>query len=257
MRYGFRVRQGPKTIARVSFNDLPAFREASRDFRDTGRAADHLLVPGENVMRLEVWEGPPSLDSPEVQGIVDVTISDAETETALARIAWPALAMSMGQTHGQLEFPFSHTERFEIPLDHPKPIYDEQPPEIIPERGTPDLRAALERLHGTLDKQDARGFVSESRLKLDENRRFYGASDDNAPEGVTRAYEGRFSRKLRVEPLDDELIRFESRAKGRVAYATRTDGRPVIHAEVVADPGQAFSSNPLFVKQAGVWTLFL
>lgn len=254
MRYAFRVRQGPKTLVRVSFNDLPVFREASRDFKDTARPADHLLVPGSNQLRLEVWLGPESLDTPEIQGIADVAVFEVETEKVLARIVWPEAAEAQGLPEIA---PFRGEASFAIDEHHPAPAYAEALREEVPEAGTPPQREALARLHDSLVRQDSAAFMTENAFKLDENKRYYGATPDNDRNALTRAFERRFARKLEVAPLDDKQIRFEPRAESRVVFVSRRDGRPVIHATTVGDPGQSFALDPLFVKQAGVWTLLL
>lgn len=254
-RYAYRLRQGPKTVARVSLNDLPFVRDASSAFRDTVRPCDHLLVPGENVLTVEVWDGPPSPDSPMHRGPVDVTVHEVATERALTRIAWPALALAAGQTDDNLVMPFVFSTKFAVPEEHPRPYYDAHPREVIPEEGTPDLVEAVRRLHDALASRNARAFVGEFSLKLDEQRRFYGDSPDFDSKGLVAAYERRFSDPLSVRPVDPKDLRFEARANGRVAYVTRRDGTPTISARGVTDPGQSFDLDPLFVRHDQRWTL--
>ncbi len=255
MRYAFRLRQGPKTIARASLNDLPFFRAPSSAFQDTARACDHLLVPGENVLALELWDGPPSPDSPEHRGPVHLTVEVVETEEKLAQIAWPALALAAGQKNEELALPWAHAVRFTIPEEHPRAFYEGRPAERIPAEGTPDLRGAVRRIHDALSARNARAFVGEFQLKLEEQRRFYGDSPELDKEGLVGAYERRFADALAVEPIGDEDLTFEARAGGRVAYVTRRDGRPVLSARGVADPGQSFELDPLLVREGPKWSL--
>jgi hypothetical protein len=254
-RYAYRLRQGPKTIARASLNDLPFVRDPSAAFRDTVRPCDHLLVPGENVLLLEVWDGPPSVDSPLLRGPVDLTIHEVETEKTLTRIAWPALAFAAGQTDATLVMPFVFAAKFAIPEEHPKPIYESNPSERIPEEGTPDLHAAVERLHDALAGRNASAFVGEFSLKLSEQRRFHGDSPELDEKNLIAAYERRFADPLDVRAIDPRDLRFEPRSNGRVAYVTRRDGTPVYSARGVADPGQSFELDPLFVRHDQRWTL--
>lgn len=255
MSYACRLRQGPKTIARVTLNDLPFVRDPSSAFRDTARPCSHFLVPGENWLTLEVWDGPVSPDSPQLQGPVDVMIQEIETEKTLARIAWPAFAINAGQKLEALEMPFYFTTKFELPEEHPKPRYDGLPNESIPEEGTADLLDAVARLRESLASRNAKAFVGENALKLDEQRRFYGDSRDFDPSGLVAAYERRFQDPLAVQPVEPAELRFEGRAKNRVAYVTRKDGRPTISARGVLDPGQSYELDPLFVRHDGRWTL--
>lgn len=256
MAYAFRLRQGPKTLVRISFNDLPVMRQPSRDAKDDLRPASHLLVPGKNTMRLEVWEGPPSLDSPSIQGIVDLALYEIESERLLGQIVWPDAAIARGLPADE-HLPFRGEVELEIDAAHPAPVYADAPREEVPATGTPAQREALARIHDALVRQDARAFLAENRLKLSENKRYNGATAHNDEASLTRAYEARFARKLHVAPLDDKLLRFEPRADSRACYVTRSDGVPVLHAEVVGDPGLSFSADPVFVKTEGVWTLLL
>jgi hypothetical protein len=255
LSYACRLRQGPKTIARVTLNDLPFVRDPSAAFRDTARPCSHFLVPGENWLTLEVWEGPPSPDSPLHQGPVDVMIQEIETERTLARIAWPAFAISAGQKLEALEMPFVYTTKFEVPEEHPKPRYDGLPKEAIPEEGTVDLLDAVARLRESLASRNAKAFVGENALKLEEQRRYYGDSRDFDADGLVAAYERRFQDPLDVQSVEPDELRFEGRAKNRVAYVTRKDGRPTISARGVLDPGQSYELDPLFVRHDGRWTL--
>lgn len=256
MAYAFRLRQGPRTLVRVSFNDLPVMRQPSRDGKDDLRPASHLLVPGKNTMRLEVWEGPPSEDSPSIQGIVDLALYEIESEQCLAQILWPQAAIERGLAESE-RMPFRHEVELEIPATHPPPVYAEAAREEVPPNGTPGQREAVQRLHEALVREDASAFLSENRLKLAENRRYYGATPGNDDEAIRRSYAARFARRLAVEPLDDKVMRFEPRADSRACYVTRTDGKPVLHAAIVGEPALSFSSDPVFVKNEGVWTLLL
>jgi hypothetical protein len=256
MAYAFRLRQGPKTLVRISFNDLPVVRQPSRGSKDDLRPANHLLVPGKNTMRLEVWPGPPSPDSPSIQGIVDLGLYEIESERLLAQILWPQAAVERGLPPDE-HLPFRHEVEFEIDETHPPPVYAEFPAEDVPPGGTPALREAVAKLHEALVRQDARAFLQAHALKLAENKRYNGATPNNDANTLAAAYEARFAKKLDVAPLDEGLLRFEPRAQGRACYVTRTDGLPVLRAEVAGEPGQFFNADPVFVKDRGDWTLLL
>ena len=128
-KYAFRMRQGPATVARAAFNDLPFFREASSEFRNTLNNADHLLVPGENTMTLDVWDGPPSPESPTIKGPVVLLALDGDDLEGgiMTGISWPAEAIEAGQDPDALQMPFSMTVQFLVPDDHPPPIYADNP----------------------------------------------------------------------------------------------------------------------------------
>jgi hypothetical protein len=256
MAYAYRLRQGPKTLVRICFNDLPVVRQPSRGSKDDLRPADHLLVPGKNTMRLEIWDGPPSPDSPGIRGIVELTLHEIESERMLGQIFWPHVAVELGLPEDK-HLPFRHEIELDIPETHPPPVYAGSPREEIPPTGTPAQREAVARLHDALVRQDARAFVDQNALKLAENKRFFGATASNDEAAIRSAYEARFAKKLVVAPLDEGLLRFEPRSEGRVCYVTRTDGLPVLRAEVAGEPGQFFAADPVFVRDRGDWTLLL
>lgn len=255
-KYAFRLRQGPATIARASFNDLPFFREGSLAYRTTADNADHLLVPGENTMTLEIWDGPPSPDAPTIKGPVELSVLRCEGEELIEVIAWPAFAITAGQDPMALEMPFTWTVKFTLPDDHPRSAYDANPGEDVPPEGTPELHAALAKLHDALARQDARAFVDSFRVKLDDFGRFYGNPQEASESVLVRAYEARFAKKFDVAPLEPSELVFESRSKRRAVYVRRKDGRPVLSARrEEGEDIQSFDLDPIFIRRDQIWTL--
>lgn len=255
-KYAFRLRQGPATIARASFNDLPFFKDVSTAWRTTADNADHLLVPGENTMTLDLWDGPPSPDSPTIKGPVELTVLRCEGEEVIELISWPTFAIQAGQDPMALEMPFTWTVKFTLPDDHLKPAYAANPPEEIPREGTPELHAAVAAMHDALARQDARAFVSSFRIKLEDFGRFYGNPREASEGMLIGAYEARFSKKYDVAPLEPELLVFESRADKRAAYVTRKDGKPVLSARrEEGEDIQSFDLDPIFIRRDQTWTL--
>jgi len=258
-RYAYRLRQGPATLVRASFNDLPFYREPSHSFADTTARADHLLVPGENTMAIEVWPGPKSPDSPLLLGPIGLGIYElgatSDDPEPIALIRWPDVAIDRKDDKRPEDLPFAFSMRFKMPEDLLRPYHLDLRPETIPEDGTPDLRDAVRRLHDALSKQQPRLFVDEMRFQFEEERRYYPSDSQLSIGSVLPAVEGQFSKKMRVEPLPPEQLRFESRAEGRVALATRRDGKPVIWAEGIDEQGH-MNFDPLFVRKDGMWTLY-
>ena len=255
-KYAFRLRQGPATIARASFNDLPFFRDASTAWRNTADNADHLLVPGENTMTLEVWRGPASPEAPGIEGPVELSALKCEDESAMSLVSWPAFAIDAGEDPMKLTMPFSWTTHFLVPDDHPKPAYASNPPEEVPRDGTPELHEAVRAMHDALARQDARAFVASFRLKLEDYARFYDSPPEASEAMLVRAYEARFTKRYDVAPLEPDTLVFESRAKKRAVYVTRKDGRPVFSARrEEGEDVSSFDLDPIFIRRDKTWTL--
>lgn len=258
-RYAYRLRQGPRTIVRATFNDLPFYREPSHSFADTAARCDHLLQPGKNTMSVEVWEGPESPDSPELLGPVRLSLHELvmpiDEEQYIARILWPEDAAARKDDKKPEELPWGLTVQFEMPEDHPRPYYMDLRPEEIPEQGTPDLREAVRRIHDALMQQQPRLFVDEMRLDFEEQRRYYPTDARLSIGSVLPDVEAQFKKRMQVEPLPPEQLRFESRAGGRVALAMRRDGLPVLWAQGIDEQGH-MNIDPMFVRKDGMWTLY-
>jgi hypothetical protein len=256
--YFFIMHQGTGVVARALLNDLPFYRGLGQRNHTVSGPANHLLLPGENVLTIEVYPGTRPAIAPAIEGPVELEIKvDDDTAATVHKVAWPDAWAALPVADRVL--PFLHTSRFVVDDRLPLPPYWDAPPARFGLEGLPGQHAAVREVHRSFVDGDVEGFFDANRLKLEERQRAYPDTGDFAAGTQREKLAGYFGRAWDVRPLGerdlDELV-FESRAGGRVAYVTRADGGRAIEAIAADDPSETFAADLFLTQRDGRWRVF-
>lgn len=252
--------------ARIDVNDLPFYKLPLRSgpFSANG-GLNQLLVPGENVVDLQILAGPteaPPKATPSQHEIVSITIfvvTDPNTRPIGAdiihKVAFPEIWKDEPVEKRRL--PYRHVFKFTPPCEVFTPAYLSAPVETFDCDGTPDLRDAVTQIHDALEAGDADRFIDLVSLKLEEKSRAY----EGATEGLISTQRQRFTEFFRngldVKPLGDfSEIHFRPRVGGRVCEVVRWDGLPLLHAINSNDKSDQFKGNLLLTRHNDAWRAF-
>lgn len=244
--YFYRIAHGPWTRLRVHMNDVPFYRRDPQEYAITFTdGANHLLVPGENALTLEILEAPPH-----VTVIVEITI-DNNHESPVLRIDWPMMEEAVPEARA---LPFTITARFTARGTSYRPAYLDAPPSHFWPEGTPEQHEVVRDFHAVMARGDTSGFVEAVGLKSEEYLRAYGGDPTCGKEAAREEAAEAFAKGVEVRPLRMDDLVFEQRADGRVAYVTRRDGGKAV--EAVAGDGQRFATDLWLTRHNGAWRIF-
>ncbi|MEP7121894.1 MAG: hypothetical protein ABJE95_13320 [Byssovorax sp.] len=256
--YLMRMYHGTGVAVRASLNDLPFYRGDGQKNVTVTAPANHLLLPGENVLTLEVYKAPRPADALAIEGPVTFTLMVHEPATPVVhRIDWPSVWADMPIEERSL--PLVHSSRFLADDRLPHPVYWDSPPARFDLRGTPEQHEAVREVYRAFQQGDADRFLEINRFKLEERQRFYPDTPELSTGFQRQDLRADLSREWHVRPLDqinlEELV-FESRAGGRVAYVTRADGGSAIEAVAADDPRSTFATDLFLTLRDGRWRVF-
>lgn len=253
--YLFQVGHGTGVAARVLLNDLPMYTGAGQQNITVSGPANHLLLPGENTLTLELFPAPRPLDAPTIEGPVAFTLrlDDAEG-TIVHRVKWPDCWEALAEEHQVL--PFAHASRFVADELLARPVYWDVAPVDFPLEGTPDLHLAVMEYSHALARRDVDAFLEANALKLAERQRA-NPGHSELDRGVQRQkLQGYLGRDWQLRPARMEELVFERRAGGRVAYVTRKDGGHAVEAFAADDPSETFAVDLFLTRHEGRWRVF-
>jgi len=252
--------------ARLEVNDLPFYKLPLQPGPHSANGGlNQLLVPGENVIELQILRGPtspPPKATPAQKEIVAINIflvTDAEADPVevdiLHKIVFPDIWEDEPLERRKL--PYRHVSRFTPPVDIYTPAYLNAPPAHFDCDGTPELRRAVAEIHQALAAGDGDRFVDLVSLKLEEKARAYAGATEATLATQRERFDEFFKNPLDVKPLGDfRDIHFRPRVGGRVAEVTRWDGTPLLHAINTIDSYDQFQGNLLLTRQGGQWRAF-
>lgn len=240
-QYFYRIAHGHETRIRVLMNDVPFYQRGPTDYSVTHTdGANHLVLPGDNLLTLELVDAPTHMHV-----IVEVTI-DNDHERPVARIDWPIAAGPV--------LPFAMSAPFRASGLSYRPAYLRAPPAKFGPEGTHELRQAVRDYHGAVSRNDVDSFVRQVELKSSELLAAYEGDSSFSLAAAREGIREYFSGNPMARPLDlDELV-FEPRAEGRVAYVTRADWGPAI--EATASDGRRFAADLWLTRHEGAWKIF-
>lgn len=244
------VRRGPGLLVRVLLNELCFHVGISRTYDGTSGPAAHWLVPGSNVLRLEILSEDPAQHP---RAFANASITGPGESPVHARLDFPEFFDE--RPAEERRFPAIAERAFVLDGDVPEPLWRSESPEEIPPEGTDELRAAVFTLHQALARRDARALVDAMLVKIQDLSRYYGGGGLLDPGEMQLDYEERFREPLEVSAFEPEKLRFQSLHGGRVVHVTRTDGERAIHAQN-ATRERGMSLDPFFVRQRGSWRLY-
>ena len=253
-----------RTWARAYLNDLPIYRAGVGPNSRSGPIND-LLVPGENELTIELLHAPTPIHSPTLKGAVTFMVYESLNPHApegvkverrdILEAVFPELWQSAPAERRR--FPFFYRAFFDPGVEVQPPPYLKSPQMTFGCDGTPELRAAVQRLHAAIADNDVDRFLGEIALKLDHYEQAL-EGEPNARASYKRELFRKelFHYRLKPEPLDLGALHFEPRAGGRVAHVTRADGGYAITAVAQDDPKRRLRTDLLFTQYAGEWRIF-
>ena len=255
-----RLYHGPGTWVRAWVNDLPMYDDSSMTMRAVDFPATPWFVPGENevVLELEPTPMPQGLSAAPAFDLTFFGEGPKEAPSArphfvtLLETKFPQVLEELPPEERKL--PVRWSKRF-TPEGHiPSPIWADNPKENIPEKGTPELLAALFAVQQAFINKDVDALMAATELKLEDQLRYHPGSARLVPADIKKEHaemlaEGQWD----VKAFDPDRIRFRSCAGGRVAYARRDDGGPALEAR---NGPHAWRARPLLVRQGADWRIF-
>lgn len=288
--YYLQMHQGTGVGVRAFLNDLPFYSGGGDENVTVTAPANHLLVPGENVLVLELFPAPKPASAPELVGVVRFALFidnagdqspaalghavDSTGRAAVHKVAWPEeweevqaqkkKAADALLPEGELDLtpppdpplPYLHVSRFRVDDRNPRPVYLDSPPADFGPEGTPEQHEAVRRVYRAFQSGDADAFLSEHALKLSERQRAY--PDNNAFALANQRIEvaGHFNHTWQVRPTEMKELYFDRRADGRVAHVTRIGDGYALEARS-DDPEDNYFATDLFLTQHdGAWRVF-
>lgn len=255
----FQIMQSPAIAARISVNDVPFYRRAVDHNAAPAGPFNHFLIPGENVVTMELTEVPGVLPANVIAGF-DFKILREADDRVLFHQRWPDFAAQYPED--QRKLPIVHTRSFAPDVDSPKPVWWDAPLGHFPLEGTPEQHEAVRMLHDAYARGDADGFLAATDLKMQLHQRYYGPIPETSPPAARARVESQLREPWDVRPLNVKELAFERHAGGRVAYVTRRDGGPALQALHKTDPTQAWMANLYLTRPAlpngepGPWQIY-
>lgn len=225
-RYGLIMAQSQSTHVVGSLNDIPLHDRAMPvdEFIGATTPPDHWLMPGPNVLTLQVPKG-----SVGPTTAIKATVWDGDTDTRLAEIEWPR-DFSNGDPrmllHGASPaHPVSVP--FVMPDDHPRPFYMDAPVRDVPVNGDDEAWQPILAFHRGFVEGDRDAVAEGFALRAEVWDRAYDAKISK-PGAVRQMVEDKVRGPYDMLPLDRDLTRFERIAGGRMLRVKRLDGLPLI-----------------------------
>lgn len=250
--YYYIVKHAPGIYARVAVNDIPFYRRAVDCNLAPAGPFNHLIVPGDNVVTMELFEvGEPT---PTIIRSFSMEILREKDDVACFREKWPDFGKEYPEEERKL--PIVHTRGFKSEGEVPKPIWWEAPRESFGAGGTSEQLDVVREVHEAYGKADVDAFLAAYELKFAEHRRYYGVVPELTPAMARPKYAGLLAMPWDLEPLDPEQLVFERRAEGRVAYVTRKDGTAALQARHKTDPSHTWEADLLMTRVDGRWRIF-
>lgn len=233
-RYGFVVAQSGGTRVVASVNGIP-LRDTTMPLeraKNSTNALDHWVMPGPNVVTLEVPSGVVRPDTS-----INVTVWDAVEKTYPAEIHWPrdftngdpALLEQGAGPRQSVSLPFV------IPDDHARPLYMDAPARAVSPAGDDDTWAPILAFHSAFERGDREGVIEGLSLRASEWTRHY-QSKMSEPGTVRALVDKQVPGPYRMLPLVRGATVFEPIAAGRMLRVRRLDGLPLIAGKCL-EPG--------------------
>jgi len=252
--YLFQMHHGTGVAVRTLLNDLPMYAGPGQQNITVSGWANHLLLPGENHLRVEIYPAPRPADATTIEGPVQFTLRlDEEEGTIVHRVTWPDCWE--GLPVDQQILPFVLSSRFVVDERLGRPAYWDAPPTQFPLEGTPEQHLAVQEIYRAFRQRDVEAFFDANALKLAERQRAYGGSDFDSS-AQKKKLAGYFGRAWALRSSDLGDLTFESRAGGRVAFVTRKDGGRAVEAVAVDDPSETFAADLFLTRHDGRWRVF-
>jgi hypothetical protein len=253
--YWFRLHHGTGVSVRMLMNDVLFYRHPGTDNFTISGSANHLLVPGENTLTIEVLPGTPPPAAPALRGPAELKImvhNAEDTLVATARWEW-------WNPNEEPPLPAIATGRFRPAGDVAEPAFVRAPRATFGPEGTASQRESVRRVHEAFRARDVPAFLDANALKLAERSRSDADDGHNGVPRMRAKLAEMLQREWDVRPLDMDELSFESQAGGRVAYVTRKDGGKALQATCLTNnPGSTITwETDLWLTQVdSEWQVF-
>ena len=261
--YYINIRIEHESAARFYLNDLPVWKFLRHGADSMNAGANSWLVPGENVLTLDIVQAPLTLPNmPPGRPTLEVTIfkaAEGATEPTDVEIVHQVQFPQMWDDVDEdlKTFPYRHESRFTLPdADVYRPVFLDAPEQEIPSEGTPELRKAVQNLHDAVKSNDGSRFADQVALQFEEYERASGGVADTDVASQRKTSDEFFAHPIEVKDLEMDRLVFESRSNGRIVHVVRDDGRPVLMARATDDPSEQFQGNVLLTHHDGRWRAF-
>ncbi|HHH10751.1 MAG TPA: hypothetical protein ENK23_01570 [Sorangium sp.] len=264
-----RFREG--ALGRVFINDLPFFQGYEKDGFSVNSGINHLLVPGDNEVAIELLRAPsprggrleftpdpdPKMAGIDVNQSVEVTVFRERAPNTgdieiLCQMMFPDIWKDIDEKVRRL--PYRHVMTFNPQVSVPELAFLSATPEVIPCEGTRELQTAVRELHQTFVDKDKQRAAAVMKLQMSEYARANGNDHGSSLSEQLSALDTLFAEPLVVAPLQPEQLHFIGRAGGKVVHVERTNGEPVIDVKTIGKP-QGHASDPVFTRLDGRWQL--
>jgi hypothetical protein len=273
--YYLQLYQGTGIGVRVLLNDLPFYTGKGDEAVTVTAPANHLFVPGENVLVMELFPAPKPSFAPTMVGPVRFSVfTDDEARARIHHAAWPEewevveaarrKARLAELPEGEVDLtppadpplPYLHVSRFHVDDHNPRPVYLDAPKTDFGPEGLPEQHEAVRRVLAAFSSGDPDAFLTENALKLEERQRAYPDNGALSVANQRTNVGSHFGKPWRVRPTSMKELRFDRRADGRVCNVTRiADGYTV---EAVSDDAEDnyFATDLFLTQTGGVWRVF-
>lgn len=259
-RYSFTLAHGPLLTVRATLGELPFYRGRGTESASLTGPANHLLLPGDNVLTLELAAPPGAVATalaaapPHLSFAVRV---DDEADMLVHAVSvaelWPELPLA------ERKLPWKHVSRFHADARLVRPTCFEAPRARFNRDGTPEQKEAVREIYRAFESGDAQAFLRAIKLELEERQRAYPGVPELSAARRREKIAARFARKWRIRPIDLRNLKelsFESRLEGRVAFVTRRDGGAAIEAVAVGDASNRVEMDLLLMRRGSAWRVF-
>jgi hypothetical protein len=259
-RYSFSLAHGPLITVRATLNDLPFYRGRGAESAALTGPANHLLLPGDNVLRLEIeapsGAAPSALTGTPPQLSFTLRVDDEEdtlVHAVSAADGWADLPPA------QQKLPWKQVSRFHADTRLGRPACFDSPRARFNRDGTPEQKEAVREIYRAFESGDAQAFLRAIRLELEDRQRAYAGVPELSAARRREKIAARFARRWRIRPIDLRNLKelsFESRLEGRVAFVTRRDGGAAIEAVAVGDTSNRVEMDLLLMRKGSSWRVF-
>jgi hypothetical protein len=250
--YHYLVKHAPGLYARVLLNDVPLYRRTVDVHLTPSGPCRHLVVPGENSVRIEL--GAYGSTTPPPGATFEFQVLRGPEEAVCFAERWPDYTSRYPEDERRL--PMAHTRSFHCDDAGPIPVWRDAPRGGHTAHDKAEQVRLVQEVRQAFVRKDVDAFLGAYSLKLEEHRAFYGAVPELAPAVARERYAGLLALPWVVEPIEPEQLSLQSHADGRVALVTRMDGTAVLSARLPDDPTQEWEADLLLTRNEGRWRIY-
>lgn len=259
-RYSFSLAHGPLITVRATLGDLPFYRGRGAESAALTGPANHLLLPGDNVLTLELDAPSAAVAAALVEAPPHLSFAlriDDEADTLVHSVSAAELWAELPRE--QRKLPWKHVSRFHADSRVHRPACADSPRARFSRDGTPEQKEAVREVYRAFESGDPQAFLRAIKLELEERQRAYPGVVEHSAARRREAIAARFAKRWRIRPIDLRNLKelsFESRLEGRVAFVTRRDGGAAIEAVAAEDPSNRVEMDLLLMRKGSSWKVF-